>query len=97
MTPTVSIANLTATGDVVIGPGAFTKLLKGLPCACLGDLVVGPVCVSGIITSPIPTTYNNIVWGRPQADLCSVVAGVSVLGVPISTVVAVTPNINLIV
>ena len=97
MTPTVSIANLTATGDVVTGPGAITKLVKGLPRACMGDLVAGPVCVSGVITSPIPTTFNNIVMGRPQADLSSVVAGVSVVGVPVSTVVAVTPNINLIV
>ena len=97
MTPTLSLANLTATGDVVIGPGGITNLAKGLPLACMGDLVAGPVCVTGAITVPIPTTFNNIVLGRPQADLSSIVAGVSVIGVPITTAVAVTPNINLIV
>ena len=97
MTPTLSIANLTATGDVVLGPGGFTNLAKGLPMACMGDLVAGPVCVAGAITAPIPTTFNNIVMGRPQANLSSVVAGISVLGVPVSTTVVVTPNINLIV
>ena len=97
MTPTLSLANLTATGDVVIGPGGITNLAKGLPLACMGDLVAGPVCVTGVITVPIPTTFNNIVLGRPQADLSSIVAGVSVIGVPITTAVAVTPNINLIV
>ena len=97
MTPTLSIANLTATGDVVLGPGGLTNLAKGLPLACMADLVAGPVCVTGAITMPIPTTFNNIVMGRPQANLSSVVVGVSVVGVPVSTAVVVTPNINLIV
>ena len=97
MTPTVTIANLTATGDVVIGPGAINILAKALPYACLGDAVAGPVCVAGVVTMPIPTAINNIMKGRPKANIGSVVAGVSPVGIPISTVVAVSPNLNLLV
>ena len=97
MTPTVTIANLTATGDVVIGPGAINLLAKALPRACVGDAVAGPACASGTITMPIPTAVNNIMKGRPQANIGSVVAGVSPVGVPVSTTVAVSPNLNLLV
>ena len=97
MTPTVTIGNLTVSGDAVIGPGAINLLAKALPRACVGDAVAGLVCVSGAITMPIPTAVNNIMKGRPQANIGSIVAGVSPAGAPLSTTVAVSPNLNLLV
>ena len=92
--PHATIAtSLTATGDVVIGPGAVTNLTKGLPCACMGDAIAGPVVVSGLITVPFPSSMNNIMMGRPQATLGSIVAGVSIVGVPIGSVLAVSPHV----
>jgi uncharacterized Zn-binding protein involved in type VI secretion len=94
-TPVATIANLTATGDVITGPGALTTMVKGLPVACLGDLVAGPVCVTGAIT--MTTAITKLAKGRPIANLGSVVAGVSPIGVPVSTAVTVCPNVNEIV
>ncbi len=94
-TPVATIANLTATGDVIVGPGAFTTMVKGLPCACLGDLVAGPVCVSGVIT--MTTAINKLAKGRPQACIGSLVAGVLPIGIPVATAVLVCPNVNVIV
>ena len=93
--PHATIATaLTATGDMVVGPGAPTNLTKGLPCACMGDAVAGPVVVSGLITVPFPSAMNNIMMGRPQANIGSVVAGVSVVGIPIGSVLAVSPFVT---
>ena len=94
-TPVATIANLTATGDVIIGPGAVTSLVKGLPRACMGDAVAGPLCVAGVIT--MTTAINKLARGRPTANLSSVVTGVSPIGVPMTTAVAVCPNVNVIV
>jgi uncharacterized Zn-binding protein involved in type VI secretion len=89
MTPGATITNLTATGDLVVGPGAPTNLIKALPVACVGDAVAGPLCVSGVITvSTAPTVISK---GRPQANLGSVVMGVSPIGIPVATAVAVCP------
>jgi len=92
MTPTATIVNLTATGDVITGPGAPTVLVKGLPAACLGDLVAGPMCVAGVIG--MTTALTTLADGRPRANMGSLVMGVTPLGIPISTAVAVCPNIN---
>ena len=94
-TPVATIANLTATGDVIIGPGGFTTMVKGLPCACMGDAVVGPMCVTGAIT--LTTASNKLAKGRPQACIGSVVVGVMPIGIPVTTAVLVCPNVNVIV
>jgi uncharacterized Zn-binding protein involved in type VI secretion len=94
-TPVATIANLTATGDVIIGPGALSTMVKGLPVACMGDAVAGPVCISGVIT--MTTAINKLARGRPTANLGSVVTGIGVLGIPVSTVALVCPNVNEIV
>lgn len=94
-TPIATIANLTATGDAIIGPGAITTLVKGLPVACLGDAVAGPLCVSGVIT--MSTAITKLAKGRPIANLGSLVTGVSPLGIPVATAVMVCPNVNEIV
>jgi hypothetical protein len=43
------------------------------------------------------TALNDLAKGRPQANIGSLVAGVSVLGFPVSTAVLVCPNVNVIV
>ncbi|MCQ2966228.1 MAG: hypothetical protein MJ250_05775 [Alphaproteobacteria bacterium] len=94
-TPVATIANMTATGDVVVGPGGITSIVKGLPVACMGDAVAGPMCV-GVIT--MTTAVNKICKGRPMANLGSVVTGVNpALGFPVATALAVCPNVNIIV
>jgi uncharacterized Zn-binding protein involved in type VI secretion len=95
MTPVATIANLTATGDVIIGPGGITTMVKGLPVACMGDAVAGPMCVTGVIT--MTTAVNKLAKGRPTANLGSLVSGVSPIGIPIVTAVMVCPNVNEIV
>jgi uncharacterized Zn-binding protein involved in type VI secretion len=94
-TPIATIANLTATGDVIIGPGALTTMAKGLPVACMGDAVAGPMCITGAIT--MTTAINKLSKGRPTANIGSLVMGVSMLGFPISTAVLVCPNVTTIV
>jgi hypothetical protein len=94
-TPVATIANLTATGDVIIGPGGLTTMVKGLPCACMGDAVAGPVCVAGAVT--MTTAITKLAKGRPQACIGSVVAGVLAIGIPVTTAVLVCPNVNVIV
>jgi uncharacterized Zn-binding protein involved in type VI secretion len=94
-TPVATIANLTATGDVIIGPGGITTMVKGLPVACMGDAVAGPLCVAGVIT--MTTAINKLAKGRPIANLGSLVTGVSPIGIPVSTAVLVCPNVNEIV
>ncbi|MDR3337965.1 MAG: hypothetical protein LBT16_12260 [Treponema sp.] len=94
-TPVATIANLTATGDVIIGPGGITTMVKGLPVACMGDIVAGPLCVAGVIA--MTTAINKLAKGRPIANLGSIVTGVSPIGIPMSTAVLVCPNVNEIV
>ena len=94
-TPVATIVNLTATGDVIIGPGGLTTMVKGLPCACMGDAVAGALCVAGVIT--MTTALNKLAKGRPQANIGSLVTGVSPIGIPITTAVLVCPNVNVIV
>jgi uncharacterized Zn-binding protein involved in type VI secretion len=94
-TPVATITNLTATADVIIGPGALTTMVKGLPVACMGDAVAGPLCVAGVIT--MTTAINKLAKGRPTACLGSMVTGVSPIGIPMSTAVMVCPNVTEIV
>jgi len=89
--PAMTLTNLTATGDVISGPGGLTTLVKGLPVACVGDAVAGSVC-TGVISG---TLSKTIVKGRPVATLGAPVTGVNpITGIPVSTVCAVTPNMN---
>jgi uncharacterized Zn-binding protein involved in type VI secretion len=94
-TPIATIANLTATGDVIIGPGALTTIVKGLPVACMGDAVAGPLCVSGVIT--MTTAITRLSKGRPTANMGSLVMGITPIGIPISTAVMICPNVTRIV
>jgi uncharacterized Zn-binding protein involved in type VI secretion len=91
-TPLATIVNLTATGDVIVGPGCPNRLALGLPVACMGDTVAGPLCVSGAIT--MTTALNKLFMGRPVANLGSLVMGISPIGIPISTAVLICHNLN---
>ncbi len=92
MTPAATLTNLTATGDVVTGPGMPLNLVNAIPVACIGDLVAGAACTGAISISP---AVNHLIKGRPIADIGSAVSGVNpVTGVPMATVVAVSPHIN---
>lgn len=95
-TPVATIANMTATADVIIGPGGFTTMVKGLPVACMGDAVAGPMCV-GVVS--MTTAVNKLAKGRPIANMGAIVTGSSpaMLGAPIATAVAICPNLNEIV
>ena len=94
-TPAATLLNTTATGDIVTGPGMPLNLVNGLPVACMGDLVAGPVCVGAITLS---TAVKHIVKGRPIANVTAMVTGVNpITGIPVTTPVAVSPNINRIV
>jgi hypothetical protein len=95
MTPIATIVNLTATGDVIIGPGGITTMAKGLPVACMGDVVSGALCIVGVIT--MTTAINKLAKGRPIANIGSLVSGVTFLGIPVVTAVLVCPNVNQIV
>lgn len=46
MLPTFTITGLTATGDVVVGPGAINCICNGMPIATLTSAVAGSVCRS---------------------------------------------------
>lgn len=95
-TPVATIVNMTATGDVIIGPGGFTTMVKGLPVACMGDMVVGPMCLGGVIM--MTTALNKLAKGRPIANMGSPVMGMMPpLMTPIVTAVMICPNINQIV
>lgn len=95
MTPIATLVNATATGDVVTGPGSPTNIVNGLPCACIGDVVTGPV-VTGAIS--VTTAVTRIVKGRPVANLTAVVSGVNpITGVPMASALAVCPSINRVV
>ena len=95
-TPVATIANLTATGDVILGPGGITTMVKGLPVACVGDAVAGPVCVGAVTMT---TAVNKLAKGRPIANMGAVVSGScpAAMGAPIATPVMVCPNLNEIV
>jgi hypothetical protein len=61
----------------------------------MGDAVAGPLCVAGVVT--MTTALNKLAKGRPQACIGSLVIGVSMIGIPVTTAVLVCPNVNVIV
>ena len=82
-TPSATLVNLTATGDLVTGPGMPTNLVNGLPQA-------------GAVT--VTTAVNMLTKERPCTNLGSVVTGVNPLtGIPVATALEVCPNINKLV
>jgi uncharacterized Zn-binding protein involved in type VI secretion len=85
MFPQARLTDITATGDIVTGPGIPTVLVEAMPAAVMADMVDGSVCVGSIMEGS-PTV---LVMGLPAARVTSVVVGVNPeTGVPVSTAIA---------
>ncbi len=79
------LTDMTVTGDLITAPGAPTVMIGGMPAACVGDAVAGPVCTGAITLG----SMTVLIGGRPAARVGSMVTGVNtVTGVPLSTTVA---------
>lgn len=85
MFPAARLGDITATGDVITGPGVPNVLIASMPASVVGDLVSGAAC-TGAITMGSMTV---MIAGRPAARVTSMVTGVNpATGVPVSTTVA---------
>ncbi len=94
-TPIATLTNTTATGDIISGPGAPTRLVKGMPVACLTNAVAGTAVV-GVLTAT--TAVTKLKLGLPTANLTAVVSGANpITGVPVTMPLALCPNVNRIV
>jgi uncharacterized Zn-binding protein involved in type VI secretion len=77
--------SVTATGDIVTGPGVPNVLIGGMPAAVSGDLVAGAI-MSGAISVGSMTV---LIGGRPAARALALVNGVNnQSGVPVATTIA---------
>lgn len=89
--PIATLTSLTATGDLVVGPGDPTFIMNGLPAACICDAVAGPVCEGAIVE----TESLVILCGLPAATMTSAITGVNPeLGFPVETAVAETDAVT---
>ncbi len=94
-TPIATLTDMTATGDVITGPGYSKVIIKGMPVACLGDLVSGGTVVGSITTTQSP---NIIIGGRPVASLgCTVVGTNPATGIPMTSAIGSVKSTNKIV
>lgn len=92
MMPTATLTNASATGDVITAVGMPNRLCGGLPIACVGDLVTGPVCTGSM---SISTAVTRLMGGRPIANVTTQVVGVNpITGIPVTTAIAVSPNVT---
>lgn len=92
MMPTATLTNTSATGDVITAVGMPNRLCGGLPIACVGDLVTGPVCTGSM---SISTAVTRLMGGRPIANVTTQVVGVNpITGIPVTTAIAVSPNVT---
>jgi uncharacterized Zn-binding protein involved in type VI secretion len=83
--PASRLTDVTATGDLITGPGVPNVLISSLPASVMGDLVAGPVCTGAVVMG----SPKVLISGRPATRITSNVAGANtVTGVPMTTVVA---------
>ena len=87
MFPTATLTSVTASGDVVTGPGTPNVLYNFMPVSNMGDVVAGAAC-----TGAVAASVSLVLAGfRPVTTLTGVVSGVNpITGVPVGTAVAVT-------
>ena len=95
--PAARVMDQTATGDNILPPGVLNVLIGGMPAACVGDMVYGPLInyAPGVITTG---GFTVLIAGRPAARLTSMVTGATIgpLGVPIpvsTTIMKGQPNV----
>lgn len=85
MFPAARLTDITATGDVVTGPGVPNVLIVGMPAAVVGDMVSGAACIGAISMG----SMTVLISGRPAARVTSQVTGANpITGVPVTTVIA---------
>lgn len=91
MFPAARLGDMTATGDVITGPGVPNVLIAGMPAAVVGDTVAGNA-VTGVISMGSSTV---LISGRPAARATSTVTGANPYsGVPVTTAIAMgAPNV----
>lgn len=95
MMPTATLTNASATGDVITAVGMPNRICGGLPIACVGDMVTGPVCTGSMAAS---TAVTRLMGGRPVANVTTQVVGVNpITGIPVTTAIAVSPNVTRLV
>lgn len=95
MMPTTTLTNASATGDVITAVGMPNRICGGLPIACVGDMVTGPVCTGSMAVS---TAVTRLMGGRPVANVTTQVVGVNpITGIPVTTAIAVSPNVTRLV
>ncbi|MDT3662443.1 MAG: hypothetical protein ROM54_02855 [Anaerobiospirillum sp.] len=95
MMPTATLTNASATGDVITAVGMPNRICGGLPIACVGDMVTGPVCTGSMAVS---TAVTRLMGGRPVANVTTQVVGVNpITGIPVTTAIAVSPNVTRLV
>lgn len=95
MMPTATLTNASATGDVITAVGMPNRICGGLPIACVGDMVTGPVCTGSMAVS---TAVTRLMGGRPVANVTTQVVGVNPMtGIPVTTAIAVSPNVTRLV
>ena len=60
--PVMTLANATATGDMIVGPGALTSMVKGRPVATIGAPVTGvsPIGVPVATVCAVTLNMNDI-------------------------------------
>lgn len=93
--PISTLTGVSATGDMITGPGAPLFLVNGLPASCMGDAVTGVAC-TGVISSSMHPTM--LILGRPVASLtCSVTGANPVTGIPVATTEAVSVGLSFLV
>jgi uncharacterized Zn-binding protein involved in type VI secretion len=84
MLPAARVGDMSATGDVITGPGVPVVLIAGQPAAVVGDLVTGAV-FTGAITMGSATV---LIGGRPAARVSSMATGANnQTGVPMTTTI----------
>jgi uncharacterized Zn-binding protein involved in type VI secretion len=83
--PASRLTDITATGDLIAGPGVPNVLIGGMPASVIGDAVAGPVCTGAVIMGAVTV----LIGGRPATRMTSNVVGANTMtGVPMTTVVA---------
>ncbi len=85
MFPAARLTDMTATGDLVTGPGMPTVLIGSMPAAVMGDMVSGPGCVGSLATG---CSVTVLIGNRPAARVTAMAMGANpVTGVPVTTAI----------
>jgi len=83
--PAARLGDLTATGDVITGPGVPNVIIEGVPASVAGDMVSGAACIGSVTQGSLTV----LISGRPAARVTSLVSGANpATGVPVSTTIA---------